>query len=236
MHSLGSKAHFWDRFASPKPLKGGNPRKRTPRPSSSRPPGSPTPVPSHSPQGRMVGSYSLCRTARTAQCWERGSQEVSITVHVSLLALKACWPVEQKLSKKETLTLAVLHSACSDSRGSAPSPRPGTPEEHPAPAPGKLCPSPSHPSARDAVSIPILPQHQGCCVHVHPCLSARDSLSIPIPPYCQGCCLCVHHTPVPGMLCPSTVPPQFQGCCVWVHATPVPAMLCPCPSSPQHQG
>lgn len=78
-------------------------------------------------------------------------------MHVSLLALKACWPVEQKLSKKEMLMLAVLHSACRDSKGSVLSPKLGTAKEHPAPSPGMLWPSPSSPiplHCRTAASPP----------------------------------------------------------------------------------
>lgn len=101
-------------------------------------------VPSCPAPGGMVGPYSLCTTACTAQCWERGSRELSVTVHVSLLALKARWLVEQKLSKKEMLVPAAVHSTCSDSKGSAASPPPrGLPR-----------------------SIP--PHRQGCCGHPHP--------------------------------------------------------------------
>lgn len=56
------------------------------------------PVPSCPALGRTVGSYSLCTTTRTAQCLERCSEELNVTVHAPLLALKARWPVEQKLS------------------------------------------------------------------------------------------------------------------------------------------
>lgn len=78
------------------------------------------------------GSYSQCRTTLTAQWWERGWQDISITMHPSLLALNTCWAVEQKLSKKELLLLAVLHSSCSDSEeGQHCSPTQGLPRNLP---------------------------------------------------------------------------------------------------------
>lgn len=152
MRSLESKAHFWGPFVSPNALRYSNPMQGAPQPSSNRPQGlsqasgfiptlkRPTPLPSHHPQGRLVGLYSRCTSAVTAQCWEWGSLELSITVHVSLLALKACWLVEQNVSKKETLVLVVLHSACGDSRGSAVSSQTGKRR------------GASHPMARDRPS------------------------------------------------------------------------------------
>lgn len=132
MHSLGRRAHFWDRCASPKPLGWGRTdpfgqalvdRRALPSLQLRGPQWQCHPVPLH----RRVASYSRCRTTRTAQWWEGLLQAISITVHRSLLPSNTCWAVEQKLSKKELFLLAVFHSSCGDSEGQHCSPTQGLP-------------------------------------------------------------------------------------------------------------
>lgn len=84
------------------------------------------------PVQQELGSYSRCRVTRTPHCWELGLQAISITVHESLLASNARWAVEQKISKKEVLLLAFLHSACGDREGQHCS----STQEHPSPYQG----------------------------------------------------------------------------------------------------
>lgn len=136
--TLMSKAHFWACCASPKPPGKGNPRKAEPdralvNPLSLQLPPHTHIPPKPSPQ-QGFGPHSRCTTACTAQRW--GVEEASVTVHLSLWMSNACRPMEQKISKKDSLLLAALQSACGDKQGLGTAAHaPGAPQHH-APSPG----------------------------------------------------------------------------------------------------